>query len=255
MTIALDGRPRGFVDQGAASFYFYMAMTAAVIAFTGFAPTYWAPLLAGTLKGPAVIHLHAAVFFAWSLFVVFQTWLAASGRIAWHRTLGMAGVSLATLVTVFGFLTTIARLAPLMATEHRSAAEAFAFVPLSAIVFFAVVFILAVGSVRRPEWHKRLVLLATLSILDAPIARWFIVFLAPPDGAGPPPVAADILPSAVVVLLLAAAAVFDWRTRKRPHAVYVAGGLAYVALKALQMPLSETATWHAVAAWLAGLAG
>ena len=66
---------------------------------------------------------------------------------------------------------------------------AFAIVPLSGMLFFAaVVLTLAIVHVRRPETHKRLMLLASISLLDAAVARWFLTFLAPPGPPGPPPV-------------------------------------------------------------------
>jgi hypothetical protein len=167
----------------------------------------------------------------------------------------MVGVSLATAMTIFGFLAAITLMETLAASGQRIRGETFAIVPVANLVFFAITFILAVANVRRSEWHKRLMLVATLSILDAPIARWFMVFMAPPDASGPPPVGVDILPAAVVALLVVVAVVYDWRTRGRPHAVYVAGGLAFVAIKVLQVPVSETGAWHAVAGWLLGLAG
>jgi hypothetical protein len=253
--IAIDERPLSIVDLKATSFYVYMSVSAAAVAFLGFAPTYWAPLMTGTFKGHPVIHLHAAVFFSWALFVVLQTWLAASRRIAWHRTLGMAGVMLASLMTILGFLVSIMQMRSLAAAGYRETGEAFAIVPLASIVFFAITLILAVANIHRPEWHKRLILLATISILDAPIARWFVVFLAPPDASGPPPVGVDILTATVVAMLLAVAVVYDWRTRRRPHSAYMVGGLAFVTVKVLQVPVSETPAWHAVAGWLLALAG
>ena len=87
-----------------------------------------------------------------------------------------------------------------------------------------MVFTLAIATTRRPETHKRLMLLAGISILDAAVARWFLTFLAPPGPPGPPPVAVTIAPAFVAYLLLVAAIVFDWRTRGRPHPVYVYGG-------------------------------
>jgi hypothetical protein len=236
-------------------FYVYMSISAAAVAFLGFAPTYWAPLITGTFKGHPVLHLHAAVFFSWTLFVVLQTWLAASGRVARHRTLGMAGVSFATAMTIFGFLATVAQVRSFAAAGYRETGEAFAIVPVASIVFFAITFICAVANIRRPEWHKRLMLLATISILDAPIARWLVVFLAPPDASGPPPVGVEILPAAAVAMLLAVAVVHDWRTRGRPHSAYVAGGLGFVAVKVLQVPVSETPAWHSLVGWLLAFAG
>ena len=46
-------------------------------------------------------------------------------------------------------------------------------------------FTLAIVNIKRPETHKRLIVLTIVSMLAAPIARWFLTFLAPPQ---PPPV-------------------------------------------------------------------
>jgi hypothetical protein len=131
---------------------------------------------------------------------------------------------------------------------------AFAIVPLSGILFFAVVFTLAIAAYRKPETHKRLMLLAGISLLDAAVARWFLTFLAPPGPLGPPPVPVTIPPAFVAYLLLVVAIVHDWRTRGRPHPVYVYGGLALVAVKLLNWPISLTPAWHAFAGGILALA-
>jgi hypothetical protein len=150
----MDKSLLGIVDLKATRFYVYMSVSATVVAFLGFAPTYWAPLMSGTFKGHPVIHLHAAIFYSWTLFVVLQTWLAASGKIARHRTLGMAGISLATAMTIFGLLVAIAQMGSFAAAGYADAGEAFAIIPIASIVFFAITFILAIANIRRPEWHK-----------------------------------------------------------------------------------------------------
>ena len=171
-----------------------------------------------------------------------------------HRDVGMIGVSFATAMTIFGTLAAINTMKTSAALGLKSEGIAFAIVPLSGIAFFAIIFVLAVMNVRRPETHKRLMLLAAISILDAPIARWFLTFLAPPGPPGPPPVAVTILPALVACLLLVVAIVVDWRTRGRPHPVYVWGGLALVAVKVLNLPLSNTAFWHSMAGGMLALA-
>lgn len=242
-------------DRASEYFYFYMAVACALVAFLGFAPTYWLPLLEGTLAAHPIIHIHGLVFFVWSLFLVTQTWLAASRRIARHRTMGLVGISIATAMTIFGLMTAINRMHAAAALGLADAGKSFAIVPIAAILFFAVTFGFAVANIRRPEWHKRLMLVAAVSILDAPIARWFITFLAPPGPPGPPPVAVDIGPSLVALLLLLFAMSVDYRRLGRPHTAYIAGVGAFVALKALQVPVSETALWHGFAGWLMTLAG
>ncbi len=231
-----------------------MAMAVTAVAFLGFAPTYWLPLASGKFSASPVIHVHGLLFFAWSLFFTFQTWLASSGRVGRHRTLGMIGVSLATAMTIMGFLAAVNSMKRAAALGMTYEGISFAIVPLSGIAFFAVVFVLAVANVRNGEVHKRLMLLAGISILDAAVARWFLTFLAPPGAVGPPPVPVTIPPAFVAYLLLVVAIVHDWRTRGKPHAVYVIGGLALIAVKLLNLPVSMSAPWHSFAGGILAMA-
>jgi hypothetical protein len=225
-----------------------MALACAATAFLGFAPTYWVPLAHRTFSASPVIHFHGLLFFTWTLYFVIQTWLAASGRVVSHRALGIAGVSLATAMTIFGFLASVHVMKHSAALGQTDAGVAFSIVPMSGIAFFAVVFVLAIANTRRPEIHKRLMLLAGISLLDAAVARWFITFLAPPGPPGPPPVPVTIAPALVASLLLVVAMVRDKRVEGRVHPVYIYGTFALIAVKILNWPVSETAAWH----WFAG---
>lgn len=253
-TLIDDNRARAGAASDPRYFYFHMALACMAIAFLGFAPTYWLPMATGPFPSMPVIHFHGLLFFAWTLYFAFQTWLAASGRIARHRTIGMIGVSLATAMTIFGFFAAVNAMKRSAALGLTDEGIAFAIVPLSGILFFAVIFTLAVANIRRPETHKRLMLLAAISILDAAVARWFLTFLAPPGPPGPPPVPVTIAPALVACLLLVVAIVYDWRTRGRPHPVYIYGGAALVAVKLLNWPVSVTPAWHALAGGILALA-
>ena len=190
-----------------------MALSCVAVAFLGFAPTYWLPMASGKLPPMPVVHFHGLLFFAWMLYFAFQSWLAASGQVdAAPERSGMIGVSLATAMTISGFLVAVNAMKRSAAIGLTDEGIAFAIVPLSGILFFAVVLTLAIVHVRRPEIHKRLMLLASISLLDAAVARWFLTFLAPPGPLGPPPVPVTIPPAFVAYLLLVAAIVYDWRT-------------------------------------------
>jgi hypothetical protein len=65
-----------------------LALLAVVIAAIGFWPTYFGPLLKGTLHTQLVIHVHAAVFVTWLGLFIAQAALAATGRVALHMRLG-----------------------------------------------------------------------------------------------------------------------------------------------------------------------
>jgi hypothetical protein len=246
--------PRAVAQSQAGYFYVYMALACTTVAFLGFAPTYWMPLANRSLTASPVVHVHGLLFFAWSLYFAFQSWLAASGRVARHRAIGMIGVSMATAMTISGFLVAVGMMKRATALGQTDEGIAFSIVPLSGIFFFAVVFTLAIAAIRRPETHKRLMLLAGISLLDAAVARWFLTFLAPPGPLGPPPVPVTIPPALVSSLLLVVAIVYDWRTRGRPHPVYVYGGIALVALKFLNWPISTTPLWHSFAGGILAMA-
>jgi len=253
-TLTDERRIRTRVASPARYFYVHMALACAATAFLGFAPSYFVPLAHRTFSAGPVIHFHGLLFFTWTLYFVMQSWLAASGRVVNHRSLGMIGVSIATAMVIFGFLASVTSMKHASALGQADAGIAFSIVPMSGIAFFAVVFVLAIMTTRRPEVHKRLMLLAAVSILDAAIARWFLTFLAPPGPPGPPPVPVTIAPAVVASLLLVVAMVRDKRTEGRVHPVYIYGTLALLALKVLNWPVSETAAWHAFAGGILAMA-
>ena len=127
------------------------------------------------------------------------------------------------------------------------------------IAVFATIFTLAVVNVKKPDIHKRLMLLGTVALLDAPIARWFLIFLAPPVPAGeiapPPPLFVTVPPGLVADLLIVVAMIYDWRTRGRPHPVYLIGGGAVLAYQLTRPLIGDTAAWQSIAAWIGSWGG
>ncbi len=250
-------------------FYLWMAVAMAATAFLGFAPTFWAPLAAGVPERIGVLAIHGALFFGWTLFVIYQAWLVESGRVVRHRDVGMLGISLATAMMIFGTLAAINSAQRAAAAHYAALGESFMVVPLGALLSFAVLVTAALVNIRRPEWHKRLMLSATAVLLDAAIARPFIVYLVmgghpPPFGgtvglAGfniPPPPVIGVLPPALLALgFIVAGMVRDWRVLGKAHPAYWwAGGFA-LAVQLLKLPLSDTALWHGFARSLVALAG
>ena len=209
---------------------------------------YWVPLTHGTFAASPVVHFHGVLFFTWTLYFAFQSWLAASGSVAWHRSLGIVGVSLATAMTIFGFLVSVHVMQRSAAIGQTDAGVAFSIVPLSGILFFAAVLTLAIANARRPEIYKRLTLLAGIS---PPGRRRRALVSHVPRASRTAWSAAGsgtIAPAIVAYLLLVVAIVHDWRTRGRPHPVYIYGGFTLMAVKLLNWPISMTPAWQ----WSAG---
>jgi hypothetical protein len=234
-------------------FYVRMAMVCAAVAVIGFAPTFWLPLSRRTLDVHPLTYVHALVFYSWIALFVRQTALAASGRLVRHRELGLLGVALATAMCFVGVGMAADSMKRAEAAGFGEAGRAFSIVSLTAIALFAVLFGLAVRAVRRPEVHKRLMLVATVSLLQAAVGRWFLLFLAPRVAPGvvasPPPVLVTVMPGIVVDLLIVAAMVHDRRTAGRVHPTYWSAGAAVLAVQVLRVPVSTTAAWH----WITGV--
>jgi hypothetical protein len=243
------------------AFYVSIAAICLVVALVGFAPTYWLQLAPGTFIGSPLLHLHGVLFSAWPLYLLVQTMLVAQGRINRHRAWGLLGISLATAVVFVGFAVANDVLATRLAAGYGDAARAFHIASISMITLFGGFVFAAILCVSRPETHKRLMLLATVSMLAPAIARLLFALrmgsgsgLRP--GLGPPrTVESVLLPALIADALIVAGVIYDMRTRGRPHPAYLIGGAIVLAVQVLRVPLSTTRWWFAIADFLARFSG
>ena len=253
----------GYARPLKADFYVWMAAACAAIVFATFVPTYWFQLAAGTFVGPPLLHVHAALFFGWTLLLLSQSLLAANGRLDYHRAWGLAAIALATAMVMVGFLAALATVARAQAAGFGDQARTFLIVQVSILSLFAGFFIAAIVSIqlRRPEAHKRFILLATIALLNPALARIFFVLAT---GGGPSlrpglgiplPVSRALVPGAIAELLIVAGVVYDWRTRGRPHPVWLIGAAVITGVILMRGPLSTTAAWQAVANVLTHIGG
>ncbi len=245
----------GAARSDARWFYVTMAGIGVLVAFGGFVPTYWAKLASGSFGGAPILHIHGALFFAWTIFFFAQTTLIALGQTLRHRAWGMAGIALATAMGGTVVLAAINSMKVAETIAMGDAARRFSIVSLSGLALFAVFLWLAIANVNRAERHKRYMLLALVPLLHAATARVFMALFAPPGSVGPPPVFVALPPGLFVDLFIVAAVVYDWRRRGRPHPIYLVGGAAIVAVQLLCVPLSATPAWLAIASWVGALAG
>jgi hypothetical protein len=179
--------------------------------------------------------VHGAVFTAWVLLFVVQTTLVARRQLATHRRLGLLGAALAAAMVIVGSSTAIAA-ARRGAAPPGIDALTFLVVPLFDIVLFAGFVAAAVRARRNKEAHKRLMLLAYVSIIAAATARLPGVL---PFG----PLAFFGL--AFVFVLIAAG--YDLASRGRIHRVYLWGGALFALSVPVRLALSQTAAWRAFA--------
>ena len=244
------------VRSDARRFHLWMAGIFVLIAFGGFMPTYWLRIADGSLHGPPIMHIHGILLFSWTLFYFMQTALVASGRTQSHRAWGLAGISLFSVLLCSIVATRVTFMQNDDAHGQGDASARFSAVAFVALPLMIGLFATAIANIRKPEVHKRLMYVLMASMMTPAIARVFITLLAPPGGLdGPPPPFVAIPPALVASLLIVVAMVYDWRTRGRPHKVYVIGGLLVLLETFLVLPISSTHTWMTIARFVEHLGG
>ena len=166
---ALVGATRAASDR---RFYAGMAWLLVVVAIAGFAPRSVAIIQGIMPMPPLVVHLHAAVMASWVSLLAVQATLALGGRIDLHRKWGMASLLVGPLVLIMLIAITISRQNAAYGTPAGPIVNNILFVQIRAIVLFPLFFVWALRArVGDPQTHKRMMLLATLMLLDAAIAR------------------------------------------------------------------------------------
>jgi hypothetical protein len=228
-------------------FYLAMAWAGALIAATGFSRRYFLPLAAGTFEAPAIVHLHGLITFTWVAFLILQTTLIANGRIAFHRSLGMAGIALGTLLVFAASQVAILQLARELKEAGPSPRE-FVATLLSLPLMVTGLLGFGIAIVTRPEVHKRLMMLASFVVLTPALAR--IIQLI--DTSLSRLVRNDLAGLASDALILVAI-VHDTRTRGKPHPAYLIGGVGILLVQIATLSVRSTTVWIGFTRWLASL--
>src|SRR6185503_14914280 len=130
-------------------FFVGIALASVLVAFGGFAGTYWLQVPAGTFIGHPIVHLHALLFSAWPIFYLVQTLLVASRRVAYHRSVGLIGISLATAMVFVGLAASIDSLNLGLAAAYGDRVRTFMIVPVTALAVFAGFFAAAIANISR----------------------------------------------------------------------------------------------------------
>jgi hypothetical protein len=223
-------------------FYGGMAIAMGLTVFVGFSSTYYVRLITGapgtTVSGgpfTPLIHLHGALFTAWVVLFIIQTALVATRRVTVHRRLGIVGGVLAALMIVAGTSAAIA-----MAARGGSPPGvdplAFMAIPLFDMALFGTFITFALIKRRDREAHKRLMLLAYVSIIAAPIARLpGVLVLGPLAFFG------------LAFLFIVLGAAYDFLSRGRVHRVYIWGGALFATSVPVRLIISSTSAWRAFA--------
>ena len=237
-------------------FYLGMTLVLAAIVFTGFMPTLFGRALFNVPTMPGHLYVHGIVLAAWFALLVTQASLVGR-QLAVHRQLGWAAVGFAILIPVAGMATQLA----MPAHIRSSGADLAPFMELIETVFwlnlvasvqFAGFVTAAICLRKQPESHKRLMLLASIAIIQpaaARLSRWPIFGNTASDLSQPASTGNDVkFALGAVVLLIIAMVVNDLRSRGRLHRVTVIGAVILMGM-VLLAPAIATSEWARAVVW------
>lgn len=230
------------IDKRRAERIFYMTMSVLILitVFAGFSRTFFLRPYFQTQPLQPLLIAHGIIFSAWLVLFLTQTTLVAVRRTRIHMRLGIAGGLLASVMVVIGIYTAIVRAkgpSPIPDVNPLS----FLTIPLGDMLLFGILIGAALYFRRRADTHKRLMLLGTIAILPAAVARLPLGFIQ----TGGPLVFFGLSDLFILPLL-----VFDIITRGRPHRATLLGGALIVISHPLRMVIGGTQTWLAFATWL-----
>ena len=223
-------------------FFSGMAVLLLGSVFLGFAHTYY---LAGMFHAPLpsmIVHFHGAIFSSWILFLLVQTTLVASGRTGVHRRIGIAGFLLASLMVVVGVWAATNSLGRSGGPPGIDA-KTFYIIPITDMLIFGVLVFFAYRARFDSAAHKRIIIIATVALMIAAIARWPLPLVQHN------PLTAALLSYVFLLMIMA----YDlWSTHKI-HRATIWASVFLIFVQQIRFPIGQTAAWHAFATWAQNL--
>ncbi len=224
-------------------FYPIMCLLMLVTVWLGFAKTYYAAGLVHAPLPATIIHVHAVVFTLWLLTLILQIGLVTARKVKLHLAVGLWGFGLAAVMVVLGVLAAINALRRNMVPPGSGlSALTFFAVPVFTIGLFAVMAAWSYSQRRRPDFHKRLMIIANIGLMGPAIGRFPYTIM--PMG----PMAQNLILFSFLALMV----IYDLITLKKVHRATWQGSLITVVAVLATIPVGMTPVWQHFAQWVHG---
>jgi hypothetical protein len=153
-----------------------MSLLIAAIVIWGFSHTIDAALFHPAIPRPFILWIHGIAFASWVVFYILQSALVRTHNVKVHRSIGWFGVALASIMVPLGIA--IAIIMGSFDKRHHlvTDADTFLSVPFGDMIIFGTLVTLAIAWRKKPDFHRRLLFLATCALLDAAFGRIDYIF-------------------------------------------------------------------------------
>lgn len=216
-------------------FHLGMALAFLLTAIAGFGPTFFFKPFRPSPPLPPLLQVHGLVFTAWLALMIVQAGLIRADRVDLHRRVGIFGAVMALGVAALGAFVALDGARRGTAADGLDALGFLVF-PLGQTLLFAGFTGLGIWKRRRPDLHRRFMLMGTICMMTPAISRLV-------DKR-------SVLAMFLTLGFVALALIHDWRSGRRVHPIYLWGGLLLLLSGPLRFALGQSAPWHAFARWL-----
>ncbi|MDP1557075.1 MAG: hypothetical protein Q8L84_16570 [Hyphomonas sp.] len=231
---------------------FFLAFVAAcwLGAVMGFAPAVTARFTGqADYEASTILQVHAFAYPAWLVLITLQVLLIRTKRTPWHRRLGLSALGLIPVMAVSGIWSEI--LSQRFYGPGDPLTQSFFIIPL----FYTAAFVLLAGAAlamrKHSSAHKRLILLATATIVGAAYTRWWGEAILSVTGDGFFGMIANTFTP--FWLMAGAAVLYDWITRRQVHTAYLVALPLLLAAHLGVSAIYHTEGWRPIARAIAGI--
>lgn len=230
--------------------YIGIVIAAWILVGLGFTPSITARFSGKADYAPPLsLVVHVWSFFGWMTLLTMQIALINTRRADLHKILGIAGAILIPVMVYSGLA------AEVYSQRFRAAEEPenvrFFIIPLTTMITFGIVATAAVIQRKQTATHKRLIVIATATLMGAAFGRWAGPTLI--GALGDNMFADFVINAAGVDLMIGAGMVHDLVTRGRLHRVYKIAMPPIIAVQLLSAWMYHTDWWPGVSRWMLGI--
>jgi len=189
-------------------FYLCMSLVLAALVILGFSRTVNANLFHARPPRPLLLWIHGVAFSTWIVFFIAQSALVRARKVSVHRALGWFGAGLAMLMVFLGVAVAVVMTRFDTVVLQQKGVDAFLSVPFADMMLFGSLITLAIYWKKKPEYHRRLIFIASCQLMDAAVGRFDFIFN-------------HSLFYLILDGLIVLGVLRDWVVDKRVHKVYL----------------------------------
>jgi hypothetical protein len=225
--------------------YLVVAFALAALVLAGFARTFYLRYWFDVPPLTKLLQLHGLVFSAWFALFIVQAQLISKQNYRTHKQLGIVGAVLAGLIVVVGLATSVVSASAQRPRGMGLTSPEFVIFPATAALAFGGLVAAAIYWRRKPQIHRRLMMLAMVSVLGPPTARLMGLLGLQAHFL--------LVQTSVTAAFVIACLVADWTRHRTVHPIFALGGTLLVLFWPFRAWAATTPAWEAIGAWMASL--